>query len=86
MLPRGELHEYENGPARTMLFRARSGIDMSTLIKQWRGNPAWRPKPEDVARFGFRWEALGRAATRVYHSGQKHFTREKPYASGRRHR
>jgi quercetin dioxygenase-like cupin family protein len=50
--PRGELHEYENGPQRTLLFRVRYGTDMSTLIKEWRGNQAWKPKPEDIARFG----------------------------------
>jgi hypothetical protein len=46
------LHEYENGPARTLLFRVRYGADMSTLIKEWRGNPAWKAKPEDIAHFG----------------------------------
>jgi quercetin dioxygenase-like cupin family protein len=50
--PRGELHEYENGPGRTLLFRVRYGADMSTLTKEWRGNPAWKPKPEDIAHFG----------------------------------
>ncbi len=49
--PRGELHEYENGPARTLLFRVRYGADMSTLIKEWRGNAAWTPKPADIAHF-----------------------------------
>lgn len=49
--PRGELHEYENGSARTMLFRVRYGDDMSTVVKQWRGNPAWKPKPQDIAHF-----------------------------------
>jgi len=50
--PRGELHEYENGPTRTLLFRVRYGDDMSTLTKAWRGNPAWVPRPEDIAHFG----------------------------------
>ena len=50
--PRGELHEYENGPARTLLFRVRYGADMSTLTKEWRGNAAWTPKPADIAHFG----------------------------------
>jgi hypothetical protein len=50
--PRGELHEYENGSERTLLFRVRYGDDMSTLTKEWRGNPNWRPRPEDVAHFG----------------------------------
>jgi quercetin dioxygenase-like cupin family protein len=52
--PRGELHEYENGPQRSLLFRVRYGEDMSTLIKEWRGNPNWKPKPVDVAHFGLK--------------------------------
>ena len=50
--PRGELHEYENGPQRTLLFRVRYGDDFSTLTKEWRGNPNWAPRPEDIAHFG----------------------------------
>lgn len=50
--PRGELHEYENGPGRTLLFRVRYGDDFSTLIKEWRGNPKWAPTPADIAHFG----------------------------------
>ena len=49
--PRGELHEYANGPARTLLFRVRYGTDMSTRTKEWRGNTAWTPRPEDEAYF-----------------------------------
>ena len=50
--PRGELHEYENGPQRTLLFRVRYGEDTSTRTKEWRGNPDWTPRPEDIAHFG----------------------------------
>ncbi|HTP84531.1 MAG TPA: cupin domain-containing protein [Alphaproteobacteria bacterium] len=50
--PRGELHEYANGPRRTLLFRVRYGADMSTHTKEWRGNAAWTPRPEDDAYFG----------------------------------
>jgi len=50
--PPGELHEYENGPQRSLLFRVRYGTDMSVFIKAWRGNPNWRPRPEDIAHFG----------------------------------
>src|SRR5215467_11415581 len=32
--PRGELHEYENGPERSLLFRIRYGGDMSTITKK----------------------------------------------------
>jgi quercetin dioxygenase-like cupin family protein len=49
--PRGELHEYENGPHRTLLFRVRYGSDMSTLTKEWRGQPGWRPSAAEIAHF-----------------------------------
>ena len=52
--PRGELHEYINGPARTLLFRVRYGEDFSTRTKDWPGNPNWRARPEDVAHFSGR--------------------------------
>ncbi len=50
--PRGELHEYRNGPQRTLLFRVRYGADMSARMKEWPSNPDWRPRPEDLAYFG----------------------------------
>lgn len=49
--PRGELHEYANGPQRTLLFRVRYGGDMSTRTREWRGNAAWAARPEDEAYF-----------------------------------
>jgi quercetin dioxygenase-like cupin family protein len=49
--PRGELHEYVNGPQRTLLFRVRYGGDMSTRSKDWPRNPGFEPKPEDTAFF-----------------------------------
>lgn len=49
--PRGELHEYANGPQRTLLFRVRYGDDMSTRTREWRGNPNWIARPEDTAFF-----------------------------------
>jgi quercetin dioxygenase-like cupin family protein len=36
--PPGEVHEYENGPERTLLFRVRYGGDMAARHLQWRGN------------------------------------------------
>jgi len=36
--PPGEVHEYENGPARTLLFRVRYGRDMRAHHCDWRGN------------------------------------------------
>ena len=50
--PRGELHEYENGPQRTLLFRVRYGADMSTLTREWRGQPGWKPNAASIAHFG----------------------------------
>src|SRR5689334_23156526 len=41
--PRGELHEYANGPARTLLFRVRYGTDMATRTREWPSNKEWRP-------------------------------------------
>ena len=52
--PRGELHEYENGPQRSLLFRVRYGSDMSTLTREWRGQPSWKPKPADIAHFNLK--------------------------------
>ena len=49
--PRGEPHEYVNGPQRTLLFRVRYGDDMSTRSKDWPTNKTFRPKPEDAAYF-----------------------------------
>ena len=49
--PPGELHEYANGPQRTLLFRVRYGGDMSTRFMDWRGNAEWKQRPEDVAYF-----------------------------------
>jgi quercetin dioxygenase-like cupin family protein len=49
--PRGELHEYTNGPERTLLFRVRYGEDMSTRSKDWPTNQAFQIKPADDAFF-----------------------------------
>jgi quercetin dioxygenase-like cupin family protein len=49
--PRGELHEYENGTKRSLLFRVRYGDDFSWITKSWRGHPEWRPTPKDLAWF-----------------------------------
>mgnify|MGYP001460023367 CR=1 FL=1 len=49
--PPGELHEYVNGPQRTLLFRIRYGGDMSGRTLEWPGNPDWRPRAEDAAYF-----------------------------------
>ena len=49
--PRGELHEYENGPQRTLLFRVRYGDDFSTITREFRGQPSWKPTEKDIAYF-----------------------------------
>ena len=49
--PPGELHEYANGPQRTLLFRVRYGEEMSGRTKEWPSNPDWIPRPEDIEYF-----------------------------------
>ncbi len=41
--PPGELHEYSNGPERTLLFRVRYGDDLKSHVKEWPSNPDWKP-------------------------------------------
>ena len=50
--PPGELHEYVNGPERTLLFRVRYGADMAARTKDWPTNPDWQPRDADTAYFG----------------------------------
>lgn len=49
--PPGEVHEYINGPQRSLLFRVRYGGDMETRILEWPTNPAWSALPEDIAYY-----------------------------------
>lgn len=49
--PPGELHEYTNGPARTLLFRVRYGTDMAGRTQEWPKNPRWAPRPQDIEYF-----------------------------------
>lgn len=49
--PPGEMHEYVNGAAQTLLFRVRYGSDMAYRTLSWRGHPEWRPSAEDIAYF-----------------------------------
>jgi hypothetical protein len=49
--PPGELHEYVNGPERTVLFRVRYGKDFSARTKDWPRNTEWRARPEDAEYF-----------------------------------
>lgn len=45
--PPGELHEYENGFQRTLLFRVRYGSDLGGRILGWRGHPEVSQGSED---------------------------------------
>lgn len=45
--PPGEVHEYENGADRTLLFRIRYGADMVSRHVDWRNKPGWRQSEED---------------------------------------
>jgi quercetin dioxygenase-like cupin family protein len=49
--PPGEVHEYINGDARSLLFRVRYGADMETRVLEWPTNPAWQQSAEDVAYY-----------------------------------
>ena len=49
--PPGEVHEYANGPQRTLLFRVRYGSDMSARHLEWRGKADFTQKPEDAAYY-----------------------------------
>jgi quercetin dioxygenase-like cupin family protein len=46
--PPGEVHEYENGPSRTLLFRVRYGNDMVAHHADWRGNKEWKQSAADA--------------------------------------
>ena len=49
--PPGEVHEYENGSSRTLLFRVRYGADMRAHHCAWRGNTEWKQSPKDAAYY-----------------------------------
>ena len=49
--PPGEVHEYVNGPERTLLFRVRFGDDMASRHLANRGIEGWNQRPQDAAYF-----------------------------------
>jgi quercetin dioxygenase-like cupin family protein len=49
--PPGELHEYANGPQRTLLFRVRYGADMGARFLEWRGHSGFAQSAADAAYF-----------------------------------
>ena len=46
--PPGEVHEYANGPRRTLLFRVSYGGDMSARHLEWRGRDGWTQSADDA--------------------------------------
>ena len=49
--PPGEVHEYTNGPERTLLFRVRYGGDKVSRKVDWPTNTGWAQSPEDIEYF-----------------------------------
>ena len=49
--PRGELHEYVNGPDRSLLFRVRYGESMRSMAWSRRGVEHWVQSEEEVEYF-----------------------------------
>lgn len=49
--PAGEVHEYTNGPRRTLLFRVRYGTDMTARHVEWRDKPGWTQTEADAAYY-----------------------------------
>ncbi len=49
--PPGELHEYVNGPQRTLLFRVRYGTDMRAHHLEWRDKADFKQSAEDADYF-----------------------------------
>ena len=49
--PPGEVHEYVNGPERTLLFRVRIGDDMTARFLANRDIEGWTQGPQDAAYF-----------------------------------
>jgi quercetin dioxygenase-like cupin family protein len=49
--PPGEVHEYANGPQRTLLFRVRYGADMASRHVEWRGHTGFTQSAEDAAYY-----------------------------------
>ena len=46
--PPGEVHEYINGPQRTLLFRVRHGTDMLSRHVGWPSNPDFKQSADDA--------------------------------------
>jgi quercetin dioxygenase-like cupin family protein len=46
--PPGEVHEYANGPQRSLLFRVRYGHDMAAHHLAWRSRQGWTQSAADA--------------------------------------
>lgn len=49
--PPGELHEFENGGRRSVLFRVRYGPDLTGRELGWRGHVDWQQRADDARYF-----------------------------------
>ena len=49
--PPGEVHEYINGPQRSLLFRVRYGEDILTHTLEWPTNPSFVQSAADAAYY-----------------------------------
>jgi len=49
--PGGDLHEYINGPQRSLLFRVRYGTAMTSHAASWNTKPEWIQKDADAEFF-----------------------------------
>ncbi len=49
--PPGDVHEYSNGPQRTLLFRVRWGASMVSHGVSWDSRPGWKAKDEAIEFF-----------------------------------
>lgn len=63
--PPGEVHEYENGPQRTLLFRVRYGTDMAARHLDWRGRTGFTQSAEDADYYRRNPPARGAAPPRA---------------------
>ena len=61
--PPGELHEYENGPQRTLLFRVRYGADMAARHRNWRGRADFKQSAPDAEYYRHNPPAPARRAS-----------------------
>lgn len=69
--PPGELHEYTNGPQRSLLFRVRYGVDVGYRTIAWPTNPDWSPTAADL-EYLRQQTAAGDAPAAVVDAARRH--------------